>query len=167
MNVFGNKLVVLGLSCMVVATTTAFAPAFTTLQRNRCSFPTTSTSCRQRPALFMSTEGEGEESSSSPVSEVTTPAPVPAPPAEPEGTKYPVNLPSPVLLATSMVLAIASTGSAFELAGGNPQYGFGVSAAIAAIGIPLSLFLIYAAILKGIAETEEDDKKFTKKTGGF
>mmetsp|Transcript_5402 Transcript_5402/g.7938 ORF Transcript_5402/g.7938 Transcript_5402/m.7938 type:complete len:173 (-) Transcript_5402:7-525(-) len=172
MNVHCNKLVVLGLSWMVVASS-AFAPAFTTttIQRNkRCNFPTTSMSCRQRPALFMSTEGENEESSSATTPEATT-TPVPAPPVavpdEPQGTQYPVNLPSPLLLATSMVLAIASTGSVFELAGGNPQFGFGVSAAIAAIGIPLSLFLFYCAILKGMAETEEDDKKFIKKTGGY
>lgn len=52
------------------------------------------------------------------------------------------------------------SGSIFELSGGNPQYGFPVTAAIAAIGLPTCLFLFYAAIKKGIAETEEDDKKF-------
>mmetsp|Transcript_13934 Transcript_13934/g.16862 ORF Transcript_13934/g.16862 Transcript_13934/m.16862 type:complete len:169 (+) Transcript_13934:70-576(+) len=168
MNVHCNKLLVLGLSWMVVASS-AFAPAFTTtIQRfSRCNIPTASISCRQQPALFMSTEGESEKSSSA-TPEATTPVPSPPViPEEPQGTQYPVNLPSPLLLATSMVLAIASTGSVFELAGGNPQFGFGVSAAIAAVGIPLSLFLIYAAILKGMAETEEDDKKFTKRTGGY
>lgn len=32
--------------------------------------------------------------------------------------------------------------------------------AIALVGTPLCLYLFYAAILKGNAETEEDDKKF-------
>lgn len=78
-----------------------------------------------------------------------------------EGASYPINLPSPVLLATSMVLAIASTGSLFELAGGgSTKLGFGPTAALAAIGLPLSIFLIYAAILKGAAETEEDDQEY-------
>lgn len=76
---------------------------------------------------------------------------------------YPINLPSPILLATSMVLAIASTGSIFELSGGNPQLGAGVSAAIAALGVPASFFLFYAAIRKGAAETEEDDRRFLNK----
>ena len=40
--------------------------------------------------------------------------------------------------------------------------GFGPTAALAALGLPLSIFLIYAAILKGAAETEEDDQEFNK-----
>mmetsp|Transcript_11919 Transcript_11919/g.20704 ORF Transcript_11919/g.20704 Transcript_11919/m.20704 type:complete len:187 (+) Transcript_11919:49-609(+) len=81
---------------------------------------------------------------------------------EEEGTSYPIDLPSPVLLAASMVLAISSTGSLFEVLGGTPTLGFGPTAALAAIGLPASLFLIYAAILKGAAETEEDDKEYNK-----
>jgi hypothetical protein len=78
-------------------------------------------------------------------------------------TSYPIDLPSPILLALSMILAISSTGSLFELTGGTPPpLGFGVTAAIAAIGLPSSVFLIYAAILKGAAETEEADKEFNK-----
>ncbi|KAL9182579.1 hypothetical protein ACHAXT_013231 [Thalassiosira profunda] len=62
-----------------------------------------------------------------------------------------------------MVLAIASTGSLFEITGGGPTtLGFGPTAALAAVGLPLSLFLIYAAILKGAAETEEDDREYNK-----
>jgi hypothetical protein len=53
-------------------------------------------------------------------------------------------------------------GSLFELTGGTPKLGFGVTAAISAIGLPLSVFLIYAAILKGAAETEEADREFNK-----
>jgi len=54
-------------------------------------------------------------------------------------------------------------GSLFELAGGgSTKLGFGPTAALAALGLPLSIFLIYAAILKGAAETEEDDQEFNK-----
>ena len=54
------------------------------------------------------------------------------------------------------------TGSLFELTGGSPQLGFPITATIAAIGLPLSVFLIYAAILKGAAETEEADREFNR-----
>mmetsp|Transcript_26200 Transcript_26200/g.56480 ORF Transcript_26200/g.56480 Transcript_26200/m.56480 type:complete len:197 (-) Transcript_26200:321-911(-) len=80
--------------------------------------------------------------------------------SEEELQSYPINLPSPILLATSMVLAISSIGSLFELAGGNPKIGFAATAALAALGLPLSAFLIYAAILKGAAESEEDDLEY-------
>mmetsp|Transcript_23988 Transcript_23988/g.42964 ORF Transcript_23988/g.42964 Transcript_23988/m.42964 type:complete len:182 (+) Transcript_23988:87-632(+) len=73
---------------------------------------------------------------------------------------YPIDLPSPVLLSTSMFLAISSIGSIFELTGGHPSLGFVETAAIAAIGLPSSLYLIYAAILKGAAETAEDDAEY-------
>lgn len=82
---------------------------------------------------------------------------------EEQGTSYPINLPSPILLASSMVLAISSTGALFEVTGPGPYtLGFGPEAALAALGLPLSIFLIYAAILKGAAETEEDDKEYNK-----
>ena len=51
-------------------------------------------------------------------------------------------------------------GSLFELTGGAPKLGFAATAVLAALGAPLSLFLIYAAILKGAAETEEDDREY-------
>ena len=54
-------------------------------------------------------------------------------------------------------------GSLFELAGGTPKLGFAVTAAITALGLPISVFLIYAAILKGSAETEEADREFMNK----
>ena len=50
----------------------------------------------------------------------------------------------------------------FELTGGDPNLGFGTTAAIAAISIPLCLFLFYASILKATAETEADDKSILK-----
>jgi hypothetical protein len=37
---------------------------------------------------------------------------------------------------------------------------FAATAAIAAIGTPLAIFFLLAAIAKATAETEEDDKKF-------
>eukprot|EP00571_Detonula_confervacea_P011495 CAMPEP_0172306734 /NCGR_PEP_ID=MMETSP1058-20130122/7741_1 /TAXON_ID=83371 /ORGANISM="Detonula confervacea, Strain CCMP 353" /LENGTH=182 /DNA_ID=CAMNT_0013018711 /DNA_START=59 /DNA_END=607 /DNA_ORIENTATION=- len=80
---------------------------------------------------------------------------------EEELRSYPIDLPSPALLATSMFLMISSIGSVFELAGGTTtKLGFGPTAALAAIGFPISVFLIYAAIMKGAAETEEDDKEY-------
>jgi hypothetical protein len=56
-------------------------------------------------------------------------------------------------------------GSIFELTGGgggstSTTLGFVPTATIAALGLPLSIFLIYAAILKGAAETEEDDAQY-------
>lgn len=59
--------------------------------------------------------------------------------------------------------SFGNVGSVFELGSGNPQFGFVTTAAIAAVGIPTCLFLFYAAILKGTAETEEDDKVFLNK----
>jgi hypothetical protein len=55
---------------------------------------------------------------------------------------------------------LTKTGSIFELSGGNPQFGFAATCATAAIGVPLCFFLFYAAVKKGMAETEEDDKLF-------
>ena len=56
----------------------------------------------------------------------------------------------------------STTGSLFELSGGNPKLGLPITAVITALGLPLSVFLIYAAILKGAAETEEADREFTR-----
>ena len=54
-------------------------------------------------------------------------------------------------------------GSLYELTGGgSTKLGFVPTAALAAIGLPMSIFLIYAAIIKGAAETEEDDKEYNK-----
>lgn len=84
-----------------------------------------------------------------------------------EKKPYPLDIPSPVLLSSSMVLAIASTGSIFELTSGAPQLGFAVTASIALLGFPTFVFLFYAALLKGAAETEEDDKEFRKSDGFY
>ena len=65
-------------------------------------------------------------------------------------------------LPTTIANKQQQTGSLFELSGGNPKLGFVITAVITALGLPLSVFLIYAAILKGAAETEEADREFTK-----
>ena len=66
-----------------------------------------------------------------------------------------------------MVLAIASTGSIFELSGGSPTIGFVPALVISVTGIPLCFFLFYAAIKKGQAETDEDDAKFKRDNNRF
>jgi hypothetical protein len=52
-------------------------------------------------------------------------------------------------------------GSLFEILGGSPKIGLAPSAAIVVLGFPACLFLFYASIVKGQAETEEDDKKYS------
>jgi len=106
-----------------------------------------------------------EEDSSSEDSSVSVDVPQvvePVKPNEPEGSSYPLDVPSPLLLASSMVLAIGATGSVFELSGGNPVIGLVPTVLIIVAGFPLCFFLFYAAIKKGAAETEEDDAKFTR-----
>jgi hypothetical protein len=121
-------------------------------------------------------DDDDDMSTSSPVMAVTAEdmvekvrsAPKPNSISEEETTNdYPINLPSPILLAGSMVLAISSTGSIFELSGGHPVLGSTPTVIIALLGVPSCFFLFYASIKKGIAETEEDDKAFQKKNGRF
>ncbi len=105
-------------------------------------------------------EDDDDETTASSISTATTTAVASTTTSIEETNDYPINAPSPILLASSMVLAIASTGSVFELAGGSPVLGFLPTAGIAIVGIPLCFFLFYAAIKKGMAETEEDDKNY-------
>lgn len=117
-----------------------------------------------RMVLSMSDDG-GNDSMSSEVSatEVSAAAQSSPPAASPVAeskSEVPLDVPSPILLAGSMVLAIVSTGSIFELLGGSPQYGMVPTALFAVVGTPLCFFLFYAAILKGNAETEADDQRF-------
>jgi hypothetical protein len=44
--------------------------------------------------------------------------------------------------------------------GTPPPLGVPTTAGIVVLGFPACFYLLYAAILKGIAETEEDDKTF-------
>ena len=108
-----------------------------------------------RVVLSMS-DGDGNDSMSSEMSaaEVSAAAPSSPPAASPiaeSKSDVPLDVPSPILLAGSMVLAIVSTGSIFELLGGSPQYGMVPTALFAVVGTPLCFFLFYAAILKGNA----------------
>ena len=117
-----------------------------------------------RAVLSMS-DGDGNDGMSSEMSavEVSAAAPSSPPAASPAAeskSDVPLDVPSPILLAGSMVLAIVSTGSIFELLGGSPQYGMVPTALFAVVGTPLCFFLFYAAILKGNAETEADDQRF-------
>ena len=66
-----------------------------------------------------------------------------------------------------ILLVIYNTGSIFELTSGAPKLGFAVTASIALLGFPSFVFLFYAALLKGAAETEEDDKEFRKSDGFY
>ncbi|CAB9504678.1 expressed unknown protein [Seminavis robusta] len=139
---------------------------------------------RSSPKIFLSTpsepEKEEDKASEAAVSETPSESPsaVPvsedppkaAPPAvvvpvEEEESSVPIDLPSPLLLASSMILGIVSTGSIFDLLGGNPSFGFAPTAGVALTGLPLCLFLFTAAIAKGQKETEEDDEEFRR--GGF
>ena len=52
----------------------------------------------------------------------------------------------------------------FELAGGNASI---PTIGISVVGIPLCFFLFYAAIKKGIAETEADDAEYQRKNNRF
>jgi hypothetical protein len=63
-----------------------------------------------------------------------------------------------------MILAISSTGSLYELAGGGGTTKLGLvpTLLLGGIGLPTSAFLIYAAIRKGAAETEVDDEEYDR-----
>jgi len=80
---------------------------------------------------------------------------------ESETYPYPLDIPSPILLSGSMVLAIVAVGSLFSLQTGG-VLGFGPTAILAAIGFPTAIYLFYASILKAQAETAADDAEFLK-----
>mmetsp|Transcript_1429 Transcript_1429/g.3226 ORF Transcript_1429/g.3226 Transcript_1429/m.3226 type:complete len:172 (-) Transcript_1429:474-989(-) len=165
-SIFTPFLVALALS----SSAAAFSPVIPS-RIVRTSSPCT----RDSIQLLLSSPSDDDQQGTSPVADLPDdiPAPVNAASVTTESkavaveenttsSSYPINLPSPILLSSSMVLAIAATGSFFELFGPNPKFGFGPTAAIAAIGLPSCLFLFYAAILKGMAETEEDDREYNK-----
>mmetsp|Transcript_6101 Transcript_6101/g.11290 ORF Transcript_6101/g.11290 Transcript_6101/m.11290 type:complete len:194 (-) Transcript_6101:157-738(-) len=127
---------------------------------------------QERRVLFSSPEEEqltGEESKNveepSVPSAVVSTQPATSPPSSSrveETPSYPIDLPSPILLATSMVLAIVGTGSGFDLANDTPRYGFGVTFSIATVSLVLSIGLFYASILKAKAETDADDQEYMR-----
>jgi hypothetical protein len=61
---------------------------------------------------------------------------------------------------TILLYTFQYTGSLFQLVEGNPPAGMAGTAAIMAIGFPACGYLFYASILKGTAETEQDDKEY-------
>jgi len=160
--------IVLSALCLVAQAhvSTAFAP----IQQlaTRCDGMAFAThqmedgSVRSSAVLSMS-DGEGSdvvsEQSATDIAAAPPSPPAASPVAEPKA-EVPLDVPSPILLAGSMVLAIVSTGSIFELLGGSPQYGMIPTALFAVVGTPLCFFLFYAAIVKGNAETAADDQRF-------
>jgi len=83
-----------------------------------------------------------------------------------EESSLPLDVPSPILLGSSVILAIAGTGSLFQLIGGDPPNGSAVTASIIVVSLPLCAFLFYAALKKGQAETDADDAEFRSKNRG-
>lgn len=147
---------------MLVALTVS-TQAFTVSKSSLSSNISSSKSAAIRHVNVKSTplySSKEEDITEEPVSQ-STPAPV-----EPE-TSYPLNVPSPILLASSMVLAIISTGSVFELSGGSPVLGFAPTLGITIVGVPTCFFLFYASIKKAQAETEEDDKAYRNSNNRF
>ena len=102
---------------MASSSSLAFAPPLvgTLQQSHQCScgrlqhsmFP----ACRQRSILY-STPSEDEDAppNESMTTTTTSNDATKSKPTEPEGTQYPINLPSPLLLASGMILAIVCTG---------------------------------------------------------
>mmetsp|Transcript_17334 Transcript_17334/g.39709 ORF Transcript_17334/g.39709 Transcript_17334/m.39709 type:complete len:160 (+) Transcript_17334:98-577(+) len=146
--------------CALVATSAAFSPVLS--PRGIISAP--------RPLLStsgLSATGD-DESDLPPLPSAASAAPIeqtkPAVQSstEEEAASYPLNFPSPLLLASSILLTIASTGSLFKMFDDPPQLGFATTAAAIGIEFVLAGYLFYAAILKATAETEEDDREFNK-----
>ena len=50
----------------------------------------------------------------------------------------------------------------FDIAGGEPKLGFPLTESIATVGTTIAFYFFYCAILKGMAETKEDDERFNK-----
>ena len=159
------------LSALCLATqahiSTAFAPIqqrhVATNAKSGVAFPHHQIKGSDNVVLSMSDDGGSGDESTTEVTAAPTSPPAASPVAETK-TEVPLDVPSPILLAGSMVLAIVSTGSIFELLGGNPQFGTIPTALFAIAGTPLCFFLFYAAILKGNAETEADDQRFKANT---
>lgn len=104
---------------VLVGSVSSFVPphALQPQQQQRCSgLPMTaggrdaSSFCRKQTILF-SVPSEDDSTSETMASSAEEPLQTPAAsPKEPEGSQYPLNVPSPLLLASAMLLAIASTG---------------------------------------------------------
>jgi len=104
------------LCVFLVGTGSAFVPPASVQSQHRCSglYMTASGRdaspfCRQRSVLY-STPSEDNSSSEMTTSTAEPDADTPPAPKEPEGTQYPIDLPSPLLLGSAMLSAIVSTG---------------------------------------------------------
>ncbi|GMI47552.1 hypothetical protein TrCOL_g2156 [Triparma columacea] len=75
-----------------------------------------------------------------------------------QSSSYPLDVPSPILLGGAMLLSIVGIGTLFTSLTDKELNVIG-TAAVVGINVPVSLYLFYAAIKKGQAETEEDDKR--------
>jgi hypothetical protein len=67
-----------------------------------------------------------------------------------------------VLTLFLRVFTIAFVGSGFDVANGTPRFGAGITIAVAAVSLSLSVGLFYASVLKAQAETEADDIEYMK-----
>jgi hypothetical protein len=73
-----------------------------------------------RKTLLLSTPGDNDQISDNnelleKIAAVTETSPTLSTPSTTETTSYPIDLPSPILLATSMLLAIVGTGATLQL----------------------------------------------------
>ena len=150
---------IITLCAFLVANSAAFSPA---VSRGVISAPT-------RTLRYELGATGDDESDLPPLPSAASAAPIEQPkpkavesPIEEEVASYPLNFPSPLLLASSILLTIASTGSLFKMLDEPPQLGFATTAAAIGIEFILAGYLFYAAILKATAETEEDDREFNK-----
>jgi len=113
----------------------------------------------------MSTEDNSEVGANEVTSKAVEPALVPPSSVASKAVKvelpendYPIDLPSPILLSASMILAIVGTANLFTLLTGGAATPLAI--ALVLIGLPSSIFFFYASIKKGEAETVEDDAKW-------
>lgn len=134
--------------------------AFSSNFQRRASAVSASMSRSKTTAIF-STPPDGEESEGlDAFSDPLTANKPPVPDSTPNGTSYPIDVPSPILLGSSMVLAIIGVGSVFDIFADEPRFPFVINATISAGGLAICLGLFYASILKAQAETEIDDEKY-------
>ncbi|VEU33709.1 unnamed protein product [Pseudo-nitzschia multistriata] len=149
-------------ACSFILGTHAFTSnSFAGLQAIAASRSSTIASPFSKRTKIFSTPPEGEDFQQQQLDAFDDPLSANKPSTPEEGnTSYPIDLPSPILLASSMVLAIIGVGSGFDIFADEPRFPLAVNAVISAGGLAVCLGLFYASILKAQAETEEDDKKY-------
>ena len=163
MNKFNTLLLLLAVAAACLSSAKAFSPSSS---QHRAFTPVRSATSVIRGGPGFKHQQSSSSLFSTEQNDTETESPVATQSESSPTADYPLNVPSPLLLAASMVLGITGTGSVFELTGGSPNLGFAPTAAIAAVSVPLCFFLFYASVKKAQAETEEDDKEFLKRNGG-